>query len=194
MKYTPKTRRGQETLDRIMNAAIVLMAKKGFNNTSIDDIVREAEVSHGLFYFYFRNKDELLVKLVEKINREMRHYLTVSTEGYRNRVDVEKAGFRAFFRWMHDNQYLYKVLIEAESNNIEIYKWHYMKIAERYSARLREAMERGEVSKYDPEALAFALMGIADFIAKRYILWPNEKAPESVVNDVERMLEKLLSP
>lgn len=194
MKYIPKTKKGQETLDRIMNVAISLIAKKGFNNTSIDDITHEANVSHGLFYFYFKNKDELLVKLIERINKEMRHYLTVHTMNYSNRIDIEKAGFKAFFDWMYNNQYLYKILIEAESNNMEIYKWHYMKLAERYSAKLREAMDKGEIAKYDPEVLAFVLMGIADFIAKRYILWPNKKIPDFVINDVERILERILMP
>lgn len=113
-----------------------------------------------------------MVELIKRINKDMRHYLTLSTSGLSDRVSIEKrGGFEAFFDWMYNNQYLYKILIEAESNNIEIYKWHYMKLSERYSMRLVEAMNRNEIARYDPEVLSFALMGIADFIAKRYILW-----------------------
>ncbi len=153
-------------------------------------------MSHGLFYFYFKNKDELLVELVRRINKDMRHYLTTSTADLPNRVEVEKkGGFEAFLEWMRRNKYLYRILIEAESNNIELYKWHYMKLAERYSERLSEAMDRNEIAKHDPEVLSFALMGgIADFIAKRYVLWSDGEVPGSVIKEVSNLLDKLLSP
>jgi Transcriptional regulator len=194
MKYLPKTRRGEESLNKILNAAIAVIAEKGFNNASISEITSRAGVSHGLFYFYFKNKDELLEELVRRINRDMRHHLTLSTSGLSNRVTIEKRGFEAFFDWMYYNQYLYKILIEAESNNLELYKWHYMKLSERYSQKLLDAMNRGEIAKYDPEVLSFVLMGIADFIAKRYILWVNSKVPRYVVDEVNKILERILSP
>ncbi len=194
MKYSPKTKRGEESLNKILNAAIAVIAEKGFNDASIDEITTRAGVSHGLFYFYFNNKDELLNELVKRINRDMRHYLTLSTAGLPNRILIEKRGFEAFFDWMYYNQYLYKILIEAESNNIELYKWHYMKLSERYSRKLLEAMNRGEIAKYDPEVLSFVLMGIADFIAKRYILWSNNKIPRHVVDEVSKILERILNP
>ena len=194
MRYTPKTKKGEDSLNKIINAAITVIAEKGFNNASIDEITSKAGVSHGLFYFYFRNKDELLAELIRRINRDMRHYLTLSTAGLNNRVLIEKRGFEAFFDWIYYNQYLYKILIEAESNNLELYKWHYMKLSERYSQKLLEAMNKGEIARYNPEVLSFVLMGIADFIAKRYILWTNSKIPEYVINDVNRILERILTP
>jgi Transcriptional regulator len=193
VKYTPKTERGKAKLDKIVEAAIDLIYEKGFNNTSISDITRNAGVSYGSFYFYFNNKDDLLVELVRKINRDLRHYLTESTKGLKDRVSIEKRGFEAFFEWMQKNKKLYKVLIEAEANNLQLYAWHYKKLAERYSQRLKEAMERGEIATYDPEALSFILMGIADFIAKRYILWDGKEVPPTVIKDVEKVLERILS-
>lgn len=37
-------------------------------------------------------------------------------------------------------------------------------------------------------------MGIADFIAKRYVLWVNSKIPEYVITDVNKIIERILSP
>ncbi len=37
-------------------------------------------------------------------------------------------------------------------------------------------------------------MGIADFIAKRYILWVDSKIPSYVINEVNRILERILNP
>jgi AcrR family transcriptional regulator len=56
----------QESMMRIMNAAFTLIAKQGYESTSITQIARQAGVSKGLLYNYFRSKEELLQQLIEK--------------------------------------------------------------------------------------------------------------------------------
>ncbi|MCK6564827.1 MAG: TetR family transcriptional regulator C-terminal domain-containing protein [Dehalococcoidia bacterium] len=45
---------------QIIDATISVMARKGWNDTSIDEITREAGVSRGLVSYHFRDKSELL--------------------------------------------------------------------------------------------------------------------------------------
>lgn len=70
----------KEKQQRILNAAIKEFAQKGFKNASTNEIVKEAEISKGLLFHYFKNKKylylflydyciELIVKeFYEKIN------------------------------------------------------------------------------------------------------------------------------
>lgn len=48
-------------------AAKKLFASKGFNGATVEDIAREAELSPGTLYLYFKNKDELFAALSIKI-------------------------------------------------------------------------------------------------------------------------------
>ena len=66
----PRTR--QQNLDikeqrqrQIMDAALILFSKKGYDNTTINNIATEANISHGLFYHYFNNKDDVLDALLK---------------------------------------------------------------------------------------------------------------------------------
>jgi AcrR family transcriptional regulator len=52
---------------QIMVAAKKLFASKGFNGATVEDIAREAELSPGTLYLYFKNKDELFAALSIKI-------------------------------------------------------------------------------------------------------------------------------
>jgi TetR/AcrR family fatty acid metabolism transcriptional regulator len=52
--------------DKIMQAAIKVFARKGFYNSKISEIAREADVADGTIYLYFKNKDDLLIKLFEE--------------------------------------------------------------------------------------------------------------------------------
>jgi AcrR family transcriptional regulator len=54
-----------------INAAESLFNDKGFENTSIDDIVQKVGVAKGLFYYYFKSREELLAAIVDRILAEM---------------------------------------------------------------------------------------------------------------------------
>ena len=53
--------------DNIINASLKVFCEKGYESTTIDDIVKKIGCSHGLFYHYFKNKTELF-KVVLEIN------------------------------------------------------------------------------------------------------------------------------
>jgi AcrR family transcriptional regulator len=55
-----KDRRCTDTRDRLFGIALDLFAEKGFDATSIRDIVGEAGVSTAAFYNHFESKDALL--------------------------------------------------------------------------------------------------------------------------------------
>jgi AcrR family transcriptional regulator len=56
----PQQARSQQTLDRILASAEVLIADKGFEDTPISEIVRHAGSSVGAFYARFEDKHALL--------------------------------------------------------------------------------------------------------------------------------------
>lgn len=59
-----------ERRERIIGAAWKLFREKGFAEATINDIINEAGISKGTFYYYFRSKDDLLDTLSEILDRE----------------------------------------------------------------------------------------------------------------------------
>jgi AcrR family transcriptional regulator len=45
---------------RLLDAGLRVFAKRGYHSARVDDIVRAARTSHGTFYLYFANKEDLL--------------------------------------------------------------------------------------------------------------------------------------
>lgn len=64
---TPKQLRSIEKKQRIKAAALKLISEKGYHSTSSNEIVKEAGVSIGTFYSYFKDKKDLYTELVEDI-------------------------------------------------------------------------------------------------------------------------------
>ncbi|MGE8533032.1 TetR/AcrR family transcriptional regulator [Chryseobacterium sp. JV274] len=52
--------------ERILNTAIILFHKQGYNNTGINQIIDEAGVSKASFYHHFKSKEELCIEFLNK--------------------------------------------------------------------------------------------------------------------------------
>jgi len=62
-----KQRERERRRQQIMVAAKKVFTIKGFNKTTMEDIAKEAELSPGTLYLYFKNKDELYASLSLRI-------------------------------------------------------------------------------------------------------------------------------
>ncbi len=63
----PKTRDSRATHEAILSAASRLMQVKGYNHTSLDDVLRESGVGKGNFYYHFKSKEELGHAILDQI-------------------------------------------------------------------------------------------------------------------------------
>jgi AcrR family transcriptional regulator len=55
---------GRRTMRKLLDAAMVAFEERGYHNTRVNDVVEIAKTSHGTFYLYFSNKEDLLRALV----------------------------------------------------------------------------------------------------------------------------------
>jgi AcrR family transcriptional regulator len=56
---------GRLTVRRLLDAGLAEFDEKGFQAVRVDDVVRRAKTSHGTFYLYFANKDDLFRTLLQ---------------------------------------------------------------------------------------------------------------------------------
>ena len=63
---TMSKRKNNEKYYRIIGAATKVFAKKGFYQSKISEIAKEAKVADGTIYIYFENKDDILISLFEE--------------------------------------------------------------------------------------------------------------------------------
>ena len=71
-----KERERERRRQQIIVAAKRVFSQKGFSKTTMEDIAKEAELSPGTLYLYFKNKDELYASL----SRRILQYLNIRLE------------------------------------------------------------------------------------------------------------------
>jgi AcrR family transcriptional regulator len=62
---------GRQTLRRLLDAGMAEFDVNGFSAVRVDDIVRRANTSHGTFYLYFKNKEDLFRALMRDVLHDM---------------------------------------------------------------------------------------------------------------------------
>lgn len=76
----PTTVNGQTVPERLVEVALRLFAEKGFESTSVQDVVSEAGVTKGAMYHYFDSKDDLLAAIYSRVLRLQMERLTAFVE------------------------------------------------------------------------------------------------------------------
>jgi AcrR family transcriptional regulator len=62
---------GRETVRKLLEAGMIEFEERGFNGVRVDDVVRRAGISHGTFYLYFSNKEDLFRALLRDALHDM---------------------------------------------------------------------------------------------------------------------------
>lgn len=181
---TPATVRGQRTRAKLLDAAEQVFGEQGYDSASIVEITRTAGVAQGTFYVYFESKKVIFIELVETLGTRLRRKLAETVAGLDTRLDIERAGFHAFLEFVEQHRHMYKIVRQCEFVDEDVYRSYYQRMAEGYVKGLKVAMKEGEFHKLHPEAIAYALMGIFDFLGMRWVLWEGAAPPQKVVKDV----------
>jgi AcrR family transcriptional regulator len=63
--------RGERTRGRLLEAGSAVFAERGYHAARVDDVVKTARTSHGTFYLYFANKQDLFRALATDVATEM---------------------------------------------------------------------------------------------------------------------------
>src|SRR3974377_247095 len=63
--FSRRERRSNELRERLFRAAIQLFARKGYSETTVEDITDAADVGKGTFFNYFPSKEHILAHICQ---------------------------------------------------------------------------------------------------------------------------------
>jgi AcrR family transcriptional regulator len=108
-------RRAQKKLikeNRLLDAAYSLFIEKGITATAIDEIVKKAGVAKGTFYLYFKDKEDILEKLILKKSSEIvkKALQEVSSREFLSSVDKFLFFLEYIIDYLSKNRMLFRFL------------------------------------------------------------------------------------
>jgi AcrR family transcriptional regulator len=116
-------RQGRETVRKLLEAALAEFDEKGFQEVRVDDVVRRAKTSHGTFYLYFANKDDLFRTMLRDALRDME--IITGDFPVVTRNDAGREALRTWVRKFCDTYAAHapvlRILSSADDVNDEVY-------------------------------------------------------------------------
>lgn len=140
----------ESSQDKLISSAIRLFAEKWYGTVSVAEVCRQAGLSNGCFYRYYKTKEELFKAILEDITRKIAGAL----DGMKGETPEER--FRSFaeivFNYSRDHMGQVRVFREGQYRFFE------------YETRLKEiyisAMEKAVGGPISQAEYAFALGGL----------------------------------
>ena len=185
----PKTKRGEATVEKIIDAAAAVFYEKGFHGGSIADITHRAGVGNGTFYIYFDSKISVYRYLLVEYGKRIRAKCNQAIAGCKDRREAERLGIRSFFEFVLEDQGLFNIVWESLYIDKSLFDDFYTRFANSYVARLKQAQLEGEVREMDPRVLSYVLIGITNFVALNSLVLKEEHNIYYLVDDVMKVLE-----
>ena len=186
----PKTKRGEATLEKLIDAAAAVFYEKGFHGGSISDITRRAGLGNGTFYIYFDSKLSVYRYLLVEYGKRIRAKSNQAISGCTTRKEAERLGIRSFFEFVLEDQGIFNIIWESLYIDKTLFDDFYTTFSKFYVSRLKKAQESGEVRDIDPQVLSYVLMGITNFVALNSLVLKQETNIDFLVDEVMKVLEK----
>ena len=192
----PEMRRAE-----IINAAMLLFMEKGYLNTTTQDIVDKVNISRGLLYYHFKNKEDILYCLVEQYSDKLlRRIHLIAYDEEKNAIEK----IRAFIdetiissESVTDEESELQKTVDLEENRYMIDKLSH-KLIEKLTIYFERIINQGISEKvfsvkYPVETVEF-LMTAYVFVSNNIKIRYSEKEPTNdYLNAFKIMLEQSLN-
>lgn len=162
----PRNKYPEQTVEKILDAAAQLFAEKGYQNTTLQDIITATGLSKGAVYHHFRSKEEIAQKVGDRMGDAMWEPLQrIRDDASKNGLQKLQAVFAASFAGARQQQLAGTLphltddpqFLALELHSIET------RLAPAYIAPIiRQGVADGSIRTEDPDALASALFFLAD--------------------------------
>ena len=168
---TTKAKTG-EKYRRILEAAVSVFANRGFHQSTISQIAREAGVADGTIYLYFKNKDDILVQFLNYKTKQVFSGFREAVNKADNSVDKLRNLVHRHLEEFQRDRNMAVVYQALAHQNHKLIQEHIREMSKMYLDIVGEIVERGQEEGAMRRDLYMGLV-------KRFILG----AVESTINN-----------
>jgi len=175
----PKVDVADERRAQIIQAALACFTRKGYNNTTMDDIVTESGLSKGTLYWYFKGKDDLFAAAIMSLLMDVGEEAVVALEQCTTASERLRALAQSAANFSKKAEGFFSLFLEfwASSPRREEAGQLWIGLLVQYKDLVVEIIEEGvrngEFKPVDAEQLVWALLAAYDGLAAYIMFIPD---------------------
>lgn len=161
MEKKKLTKRGTQRREQILDAAARLFAEEGYHGTTVGDICDDLGVGKGVFYWYFKSKEELFRELLRGTLFKLRRAQQEAIQNVDDPVERIELGIRASIAFYRSEPgYLSLIRTAARYDEFSGYlNQGQQTVVTDTAMHIKEGMAAGSIRHGDPELMAHGILG-----------------------------------
>ena len=187
MKQGAASKISDQKMEQILGAVRTIMAKNGLAATTISQIASQAGVSRGLLHYYFKNKEEMVTRVIQTNMKNIFDLITSIFKKVNNSEELAEELINALRKVLKDDPDFFTLLFESwavsreGSWTTDELKKHHREFREVIHKELKELSDRGVISPVAPlDGLATLLTAIVDGLGMQLTIDPKLINNESI--------------
>jgi len=187
------TRDPVATRGRILDAALDIFARKGYHDTSVDEIVEESQTSKGAVYFHFPNKQRLFLALVDKFADLLERRITEAIGHEKAGLGRVRAALKAGLDTFGSYRALAKLLLVQAVGLGSVFEEKRLEVQDRFARLIKlyldQAVVAGDIPQIDTEIVAYAWTGAINEVVIRWV-YTGQPTPDRILTTLLPLLLK----
>lgn len=181
--------------EQIRRAALRVFARKGYRNTVVEDVAKEAGVSKGTIYTYFDRKEKLLGAVFQDLMEEMEARKMEILESDRPPLEKIRALHHSFVDVVSGDGAFARVMLDvwvAGVRDPERFGIDFATLYAEYRALVRHLLDqaavRGDVPDDLPDVTPAVLIGAVEGVLLQWVLDPEGVDFPDAADDIVDLL------
>jgi AcrR family transcriptional regulator len=189
------TARGRDRRRQLMDFAVARFAESGYHQTSVAEIVTGLGVGKGVFYWYFRSKEELFLEILRDAQRQLRKRQQTAIGDEPDPLRRIELGIRTSMAWFAEHRPLFNLFqFAATEERFAPAMRRGQDVAVNDVVRhIKDGIVAGRIRDADPYVLSHAILGVTVHLASTFIHERNIDEDEVADAAVAFCLEGLLA-
>lgn len=164
-----------ERKDQIVRATVDCITKHGYHNFSMQDVARTAGVSKGIIHYYFLNKDDLMMSVLDKVAGDIEHIIAADMESITNPIEKVKVFIAVAFDVVRSTKEYYQVnmdfwtQINQKKEVRQVISRHYAQFRDSCAKVIEEGVKQGVFKQVHPHHYASIIIATIDGISLQWL-------------------------
>ena len=170
----PETQEVSNARQQIIDTTIRLISERGYAEVTTILIAQEANVSQGLIFHYFKDKETLILAVTQQKLREFAELLSKETSEEKNALKkIEKMAL-GYCQMAGDMGVLFEVILRQVKlfglSRQQMIKLGISELADLLVETIQEGIEQGLIRKVNPNTVASCLFGALNFNSLQWLI------------------------
>ena len=167
-RLSRKEREKQFKKNEILDAAIEIIANKGYQNTTLDEIAEKSEFGKGTLYNYFNSKEDIYKEIIERITKDYINNLKQIEQKAHSFKEFIFLLIQSLFDFAINNRSMFLILYrikfhineETDFACSDVIKSMYQELIEIHEFKFYDALKNKEIKNYDKDRIISIIRGI----------------------------------